>query len=263
VTVTAEGGPARPAAVRKSQVRRLAGPDAEALLRRFPPRPAMGGWANTMLPRQQVLELLLASPFALASPGSGKQRKYGLRRLLDWLETHPGDTWQQRWLASGAEAAADWRDQPARWLRRTGRVAPQVSNDHTRLGGALLSMICGDVIRPGPLWLYNFPIRDLTAEIARTRDPQTFAALRRLCDQEQSGTVVRNRSMRRIAAIMAAKGGVIGDITVGDCLEWPSCSQGCPITAARACSSTRCCTGWASSPPTHRRQYGCLSPRGS
>jgi len=103
VTVTTDGGPARPAAVRKGQVRRLAGPDAEALLRRFPPRPATGGWANTMLPRQQVLELLLAPPFALASPGSGKQRKYGLRRLLDWLETHPGDTWQQRWLVSGAE----------------------------------------------------------------------------------------------------------------------------------------------------------------
>jgi hypothetical protein len=43
-------------------------------------------------------------------------------------------------------------------------VTPGVSTDHTRLGGALLLMICGDVIRPGVLWLYNSPIRDLTGD---------------------------------------------------------------------------------------------------
>jgi hypothetical protein len=220
VTVTTDGGTAGPgAASRKGQPRRLVGPDAEALVRRFPPRPVTGGWAQTALPRQEVLERLLAPPFALAKPGSVKQRRYGLGRLLDWLETYPGGTWQQRWLASGAEAAADWRDQPAEWLRRTGRVAPGVSKDHTRLGGALLMMITGDVIRPGVLWLFNSPVRDLTSEMARTRAPEAFAALRRLCEEEQTGSSLQARSLRRIASIMGAKGGQVGDITVGDCLE--------------------------------------------
>ena len=33
-------------------------------------------------------------------------------KILDWLELHPGTTWQERWDASGAGAdgTADWRD---------------------------------------------------------------------------------------------------------------------------------------------------------
>ena len=27
----------------------------------------------------------------------------GLASLLDWLEDQPGDSWQDRWLASGAD----------------------------------------------------------------------------------------------------------------------------------------------------------------
>jgi hypothetical protein len=42
--------------------------------------------------------------------------------LLDWLGAQPGQTWQDRWLASGADAAgAAWRDIPAQWLRASGR----------------------------------------------------------------------------------------------------------------------------------------------
>jgi hypothetical protein len=35
--------------------------------------------------------------------------------LLNWLEGQDGDSWQQRWLASGAEqAGTSWRQLPAR-----------------------------------------------------------------------------------------------------------------------------------------------------
>ena len=41
-------------------------------------------------------------------PGAGrtrdKTRRRGLTKLLDWLQRQPGDTWQDRWLASGADA---------------------------------------------------------------------------------------------------------------------------------------------------------------
>ena len=36
--------------------------------------------------------------------------------LLDWLEGQDGDSWQQRWLASGAEEAGiSWWQLSARW----------------------------------------------------------------------------------------------------------------------------------------------------
>jgi hypothetical protein len=34
-----------------------------------------------------------------------------LTKLQDWLQRQPGDTWQDRWLASGANTAGfDWAD---------------------------------------------------------------------------------------------------------------------------------------------------------
>ena len=62
--------------------------------------------------------------------------------------------------------------------------------------------------------------------MARTRDPGGFAALRRLCETEQVSPLTRDLSLRRIAAIMAAKGGLVGDITPGDCLELAAVAEG-------------------------------------
>ena len=73
---------------------------------RFPPRPAAAGWPSAAQAREQVRERLASAP-----PGSAG----GLGLLLDWLEDQPGDTWQQRWLASGAETAGtSWRQLHAR-----------------------------------------------------------------------------------------------------------------------------------------------------
>jgi hypothetical protein len=39
-----------------------------------------------------------------------KQFRLGVRRLLGWLDRFKGDTWEQRWLASGADLAPrSWR----------------------------------------------------------------------------------------------------------------------------------------------------------
>jgi hypothetical protein len=81
-------------------------------------------------------------------------------------------------------------------------------------------MICGDLVRPDPGWLLaSSGLQLLTSEMARTRDPDAFAALRRACDDEQVSPLTRDLSLRRIAAMVAAKGGLVRDITAGDCLE--------------------------------------------
>ena len=84
----------------------------------------------------------------------------------------------------------------------------------------MLMLVCGDVIRPSPGWLLT-PItaRNLVAELARTRDPGGFAALESACRAEAVNTLTTQLACRRIAIILAAKGGLISDITIGDCLE--------------------------------------------
>ena len=52
---------------------------------------------------------MLAAPFALDNPNSQRNRRLGVLAVLGWLRAQPGDSWQQRWRASGAEDQPDWR----------------------------------------------------------------------------------------------------------------------------------------------------------
>ena len=55
--------------------------------------------------------------------------------------------------------------------------------------------------------------------MARTRDPAVFAELDRMCAAGAVGLQVGQQALVRIAVIMAAKGGTVSDVRVGDCLE--------------------------------------------
>ena len=64
---------------------------AEVLRRRFPPRPAATVWPQTRLSRQEVAGRLLAARFAAEGAAGEDNRRRGLRLVVDWLETQPGD----------------------------------------------------------------------------------------------------------------------------------------------------------------------------
>jgi hypothetical protein len=170
-----------------------------------------------------VTERLRAAPFA----GGGSahlqwDRGRGLGHVLDWLEQQPGATWQDRWIASRADEHGNsaWRQLPATWLAAAGRGLSDPANTSLMLGRAMLALVCGDVVRPSPAWLLT-PItaRNLVAELARTRDPVGFTALKAVCQAEAVNTLTTQLACRRIAIIVAAKGGLISHITIGDCLE--------------------------------------------
>ncbi len=217
-----------PAGSRPGQAPELAGTGAE-LMERFPPRPVAASWPATRATRQQVLSRALAPPFALAHPVSQQSRRLGLVAVVNWLEAQPGSSWQGRWLASSAEAAADWRDLVRNW-RENRHGGP--GGGLTHIGSGLLVLICADVIRPGIGWLLRCPPapRNLAAEMARTRDSAAFAELAALCESGSAGTDARRVALDRIAVIMAAKGGGVTGITVGDCAELLDVAA-CTLTA--------------------------------
>ena len=94
----------------------------ESARARFPARPVALSWPATRQAREDAWEQVTSPPFVLANDGTEGKRVRGLARLLDWLESQPGTTWQDRWQASGVEAAgADWRQLPLRWLEGRGR----------------------------------------------------------------------------------------------------------------------------------------------
>src|SRR5258708_703565 len=178
---TAGTDTAAPAQPRNSQLRR-----------QFPPRPVQPAWPATAR---------------------------GTAKLLRWLSSFPGDTWQQRWEASQAEdrPGSSWVQLPLRWLQDNGLRASSDDND---LSSGLLMLICADVIRPGLAWMLTRTHRYLAIVMAETRDPAGFARLRELAEAgPASSTGDARYAATRVATLMACKGGLVGGITGGDCVE--------------------------------------------
>ena len=185
----------------------------QAARARFPPRPAAADWPAARAGRNQVEDL----------PGGGLagQHEGGRGLLLDWLEDQDGDSWQQRWLASGAEeAGTTWWQLPAR--RAGSRDLPGMRR-FGALTAALVAVIAGDVVRPSLAWLIAAGCdAELARAMAAFRDPQGFARLGDLCEAGPGGPVTkaaRHHTLRRAAVILAAKGGMLDGIAVGDVLE--------------------------------------------
>jgi len=112
---------------------------------------------------------------------------------MDWLADQPGDTWQQRWVASGADTAG----------KRTGgsRCSPGTSGgaslwsdpfEQLRVCAPLLG--CTDVIRPSLDWVLKPRHRqNLVPNMAKLRDPDGFSELVALCDASPAGRTMKAR----------------------------------------------------------------------
>jgi hypothetical protein len=198
-------------------------PDLSDLFEQFPPRKRPISWEATEASRGQVLARLFAPPFAFENKHQVSARQ-GLCSVLDWLRSKPGRTWQDRWIASGAEHRPDWRSLPA---QQSAVPAPTAAAARAanRCALGLKLLICADVIRPSLDWLLATPSpKNLAATMARTRDRATFTRLAATCAESATGQSTRTVALSRIAMIMAAKGGTAEAITVGDCIQMQQAS---------------------------------------
>ncbi|QDY80007.1 site-specific integrase [Streptomyces qinzhouensis] len=189
------------------------------LRERFPPRSAEARWPATAQSADEVLRRLTAPPFLPAANATRAGRRRGVAKLLRWLSSFPGDTWQQRWEAGRAEEirGADWTDLPLRFLRQSG---PSPSYERGDLTSGLLMLVCGDVIRPDLAWMLTRTHKHLALVMAEVRDLDGFARLAQLAESgPDSARGEATIAATRIAMLLACKGGAIADITVGDCVE--------------------------------------------
>ncbi|MGW2539761.1 tyrosine-type recombinase/integrase [Kitasatospora sp. NPDC001574] len=187
---------------------------------RFPARIVPSDWPATRLGRVAVWQQTTGTPFVLTNPVVQGKRVRGLTHLLDWLEDFSGASWQQRWLASGAESlGAQWRRAPLHWLNHRGRRSSWLPSE---LSNGMKVLICADVIRPSLEWLVSVPSLkgDLAPGLALVRDRDGFARLQAHCDDRADlAAPSRRLVLQRAAVLLAAKGGTVNDITLGDVLE--------------------------------------------
>jgi integrase len=192
-----------------------AGTSATAGRGQYPPRPRPLSWPETRQGRAELEERLSSPPFTPASAEVRGSMRRGLTSMLDWLEQQSGQTWQDRWLASGAEATGPgWTDLVP---SLAARPAEHVRND---LLTAMRLTLTGQVLRPGYGWLLRYRPSVLLEEARSRLDPAGFARLRGHFD----ATGRRNpqdlkEALNRIAWILLSKGGLIRDIAIGDCVE--------------------------------------------
>ena len=214
-------------------------------------------------------------PFGLDTPWNGHRslQVRGLTVVLDWLQDQPGRPGSSGgWPAAPRTAGPAGAGPGCRWLAAEhGGHRAAAGTDALTTG--CWSLICADVIRPA----LQLAAAQRTGrkphgrDMARARDPAGFARLRRLC-AAAAGIADAQRPDGRPpgrACIVAAKGGMVADVTVGDC--W-SCST--PSAAIRQVTgagdeltSTGCCAMLgifrADAPPSLRvfRARGQLQPR--
>jgi integrase len=201
-------GPPAPAQPRNSHLRE-----------KFPPRAVQPWWPATAQGQAEVLRRLTSPPFAAGTEGTRAGRRRGTAKMLRWLSSLPGDTWQERWQASRAEEhpGGTWVRLPVRWLSENGQGA---SYDDDDLSSGLLMLTCGDVIRPGLAWMLTRSHKHLAPVMAEVRDPAGFARLRELADAGPASALDDARlAATRTATLLACKGGLVSDVTVGDCVE--------------------------------------------
>jgi len=186
----------------------------------LPPRPLAADWPATHRDRDTMLDMLSGPPFALANPGSQRGRIRGVTIALAWLADQPGSTWQQRWLASGAETAGpEWKRACVPWLNEHGI---DVAQRLELLSIGLNLMVCADLVRPSVRWLAASSISAwaLARNLQMSRDPDGFGRLRVACQTGQHVTAsARHATVGRAAILVAAKGGTLSDVTAGDFLE--------------------------------------------
>jgi integrase len=184
------------------------------------PRVTTGSWPATRLPAERAREQLASMPVVRTATGERSKRLRGIGLLLDWLSALPGSTWQDRWLVSGADTAgADWRRVPNEWLGARGHSRWQ----QEALVEALPVAISADLLRPSLTWLVaggGARGGGLVRNLAASRDPQGFARLRELCAGDGGvSKPTTTQCVYRCALILAARGGTMQQITVGDVVE--------------------------------------------
>lgn len=187
------------------------------------PRPREETWATTCQDRDEVWAWLSARRFEADNPVGHHRSAHhtGLRLLLDWLAEQPGHSWQERWLASGADVdGRTWREVPLGWLHARSGINIWRIDAFFRV---LRVAVAADLIRPSLPLLVTATFRhgSLVKVMARHRDPEGFAQLQGLCSADLGvSKVFETRTLYRSALILAAKGGTISDITTGDVLEF-------------------------------------------
>ncbi|MHB2021096.1 MAG: tyrosine-type recombinase/integrase, partial [Candidatus Xenobia bacterium] len=170
-------------------------------------------WIETARNRQETLDRLRALE-AGSTPTELTRWTRMVGLLLNRLATSPGATWQQRWLASGADTAGGG------WAEQVFGSAQAGSGSRGELTGAVARLILLGAIRPSYHWLYQHPSGRMLERFRQLHDADGFATLDPLWRHvERAMRSDRTLAYHQLTRILIHNGGRLSDITVEDAVE--------------------------------------------
>ena len=188
---------------------------ADRLLQQFPARsapPASAGDSSTI---EEITARIRLAQYRSPNKNTNTIRRRGARLVLEWLQSFPGDTWQQRWEArTASHHQSEWAA-ALNWLNAQG-----VKTDKYVLQAGLLILAIAEVIHLDLQFILGLSrIHHWGSAVAAHRDPAGFERLRAAVDGVTGPPHEYHLAQWQIAMLVLAKGGRISDITVGDCIE--------------------------------------------
>lgn len=157
---------------------------------------------------QGVNETFTSGPKYLA------MTKQATRVVLGWLAKLPGDTWDERWFASGLDEAP--RDGMTQLSERLGRPTKIVS-----LG--VTTLVRSRLIRPSYEWMFSasqWNSRGRAVSFLEVAEPEALVRLRALPQYRAAHDLIRNNAENAIARVMVRTGKRLSQLTGEDVLAY-------------------------------------------
>jgi integrase len=141
------------------------------------------------------------------SPARICRARRAVREITGWLAGFGGNSWQQRWVASGADLGGRaWHGEPSKARR----------GDLIRGAQAL---ICLGVIHPDYPWLLGTGFNSLFATYQRACDPDGFARVRQVLAGQGADARTTHNALYHLARVRIAAAKPLTAITSDDLID--------------------------------------------
>jgi integrase len=165
------------------------------------------------LPASGILALLPQLPDWPAATVHRTRRLRGAGTILDWLNAHPGEGWQDRWTVSGADRDTSWIQTLA-----PGDTRQAVTKRQEHIAGLGCLLMCR-VVLPSYDFLAAYRAKGLLSQVREIMRPDMFARLENAAAERGMSGRDKGDALCVISKIVLHTGTGVDALTPGDVLE--------------------------------------------
>jgi hypothetical protein len=160
-----------------------------------------------------ILTLLPQLPTWPAALGDRNSRIRGATTILTWLLSHPGEGWQDRWVAAGADTDLGWIDTLVPRDTRSAKTKRQ-----ERISG-LVCLLMRRVVLPSCDFLTGYRSNRLVDWVRQIMRPDVFADIEAAAIERGLSERDRGQALCLISKIVLHTGKDVDQLTTDDVLE--------------------------------------------